>query len=71
MGARNNRGKFECQLSHAEVAEILTERGYPMTAKIAWHLEHQALAKLASDPELLQLAVDLGILPESAAAEPY
>jgi hypothetical protein len=34
-----------------------------MTAKIAWHLERQALRKIANDPVIRQLAEEIGLHP--------
>lgn len=56
--------------THKEVAEILTERGYPMTAKIAWHLEKQALRKLALEPTLRKLAEAFDIILEDEESCP-
>ena len=63
MAAKNKTTGRQCQLTHADVAKILTERGYPVSAKIVWHLEHQALKKLASHPALRRLAAELGLVP--------
>jgi hypothetical protein len=59
MAAYNNTGGILCDLTFTQVAAILTERGYPMTAKIAWHLERQALQKIASHPLIRCLAEEL------------
>lgn len=59
--AFNKTCQLECSLSFREVAQILTQRGYPTTAKVAWHLEKQALRKLALDPILHQIARELGL----------
>jgi hypothetical protein len=60
--ARNNTAALQCVLTHQEIAKILTEHGYPVTAKIVWHLERSALRKMALDPLLRQLAEDAGLL---------
>jgi hypothetical protein len=64
MAAHNKTGAVQCMLTHQEVAAILTERGYPTTAKVAWHLERQALRKLALDPIIRRLARDMGLVSE-------
>jgi hypothetical protein len=46
-----------------EVAAIMTERGFPMSAGAAWHTERRALRKIAREPELRGLAREFG-LPE-------
>lgn len=61
MSAHNKTGKIKCQLTHKEIAELLTARGHPMTAKVVWHLERQALRKLASNPSMRRLAKELGM----------
>lgn len=61
MAAQNKTGQVDCLLTHKQVAEILTEQGYPTTTKVAWHLERQALNKLANDPLIQQSAEDMGI----------
>jgi len=61
MAAKNRNSNEELVLSHKEVAEILTSRGYPTTAKVAWHLEKSALRKLAENKEIRQWAVDAGL----------
>ena len=62
MSARNNTGAVKCMLTHKEVAEIMTERGDPVTAKIVWHLERSDLRKMTLDPLLRQLAEDASLL---------
>jgi len=42
-----------------EVARIMTERGYPITQRAAWHAEHRAFQKLRSDPRVQELAQTL------------
>lgn len=61
MAAQNKTGRVACMLTHQEVAEVLSARGYPMTAKIAWHLERRALRKIGSDPVVQRLAEELGL----------
>lgn len=46
--------------SHAEIARILTERGFPTTTRSVWHAEHRAIKKLPAHPLLQQAARDLG-----------
>ena len=59
--ANNRDGEVECFLTHKEVAEILTKRGYPTTSKVAWHLERQAFRKIANHPIIRALAKDMGL----------
>ncbi|HEV3343069.1 MAG TPA: hypothetical protein VG125_22030 [Pirellulales bacterium] len=47
--------------SQAEVAALMTERGYPMSRARVFQIEGVALRKLRQDPVLKQLAADLGI----------
>ncbi len=49
-------------LTHEEIAEILTKRGYPVTKRIVWHLEKQALRKIAEHSSIRAIAEELGIL---------
>jgi hypothetical protein len=60
MAARNKVANVECLLTHKEIARLLTERGYPTTAKVAWHLERQAIRKIASEPLIQRLAEEMG-----------
>jgi len=59
--SQNKTGQVDCVLTHQQIAEILTQQGYPTTAKIAWHLERQALNKIANDPLIQRFAEDLGL----------
>lgn len=61
MSAPTKTG-LECVLTRKEVAEIMTEAGHPVTAKIVWHLARGALTMMARDPLLRQLAEDAGLL---------
>jgi hypothetical protein len=67
--AKNTVGCVECVLTHQQVAEILTERGYPVTSKIVWHLERQAFRRIASDPLIREMAAELGLVEDSIADE--
>lgn len=48
--------------THQEIADILTARGEPITKGGVFMAEKSALAKIASDPVIRELAVDLGLL---------
>jgi hypothetical protein len=61
MARQNQFAQVECALTHQQIADILNARGIPMTAKVAWHVEHQALRKLATDPEIQRLAEEIGL----------
>lgn len=50
--------------TQSEVAEIMTERGYPMNRSMVYALEKRALRKMAKHPILAALARDLGIVAE-------
>lgn len=45
-----------------EIARIMTERGYPMSAGAVWHTERRALRKIATDPVIQAIAEELGII---------
>jgi hypothetical protein len=51
------------ELTFEEVAEIMTSRGYPMSAGAAWHTERRALRKIAQHPEIVKAAEEIGIIP--------
>jgi hypothetical protein len=51
-----------CALTHAEVAEIMTARGYPMCRGRVWQIEKKALQKLAAEPEFREVAAELGFI---------
>lgn len=45
--------------THAEVAAIMTSRGYPMGGSNVWQLERNALLKLRKDPDIKRLFEEL------------
>lgn len=49
--------------THAEVAQIMTERGHALTRAAVWRIEQQALDKLAQHPLILSLALEIGLSP--------
>lgn len=58
--AESNRNQDSSLMTLPEVARIMTERGYPMSAGAAWHAERRALRKISLDPIIREIADDLG-----------
>ncbi len=56
-------------LTQAEVAKIMTDRGYPMSAGAVGHTERRALRKLAAHPAIVELAEGLGLVDDSSPPE--
>ena len=50
---------IELALSHDEVAQIMTNRGEPMTRRAVQWAEQSALKKLSQHPALVELASEL------------
>jgi hypothetical protein len=66
MVKKNKEDKSDKQrnfglLSQAEVAEIMTDKGFPMCPGRVGQIERKALKKLAENPDILDLAEDLGL----------
>ena len=49
--------------THAEVAAIMTQRGFPMTGSRVQQIEVQAIRKLARRLDFRQLAEEIGLNP--------
>ncbi len=49
-------------MGYQEVAELLTQRGNPMTRQNVYCLEQSALVKMRNHPAIRSLAEEMGIL---------
>lgn len=59
--------KDTCLRTHAEIAAIMTDRGYPMCRGRVWQIEQAALKKIAASSLIHEVAAEIGfIIPETA-----
>ena len=56
-----NRQGIELARSYGEVAQIMTDRGHPMTRSMVQGIEKSAMRKLAAHPEFRELARMTGL----------
>jgi hypothetical protein len=51
-------------MTHEKIAEIMTQKGYPMCRGRVWQIEKSALEKIAANPSIRAAAIEMGLIFE-------